>query len=113
MSGERVVSIALLFFDDTFNGVRMKSRYLAMLLAACAALLALPALADECTPSSVMEQGAAASASASQGAQSMHAMTAKPVKHDMPDVGGADAYKTQSGKREERDDSIDGWFRGG
>jgi hypothetical protein len=112
MSGERVdVPIALLFFIDLFIGVAMKATHLAVLLAAHAALLAVPAFADECTPSSVMEQGAPAAAS--QGAQSTHAMAAKPVRRDMPDVGGADAYKTQSGKRDQRDDSIDGWFRGG
>ena len=85
----------------------MKATHLAVLLAAHAAF-AVPAFADECTPSSVMEQGASATSPAG-----MHAMAAKPVKHDAPDVGGADAYKTQSGKHEQRDDSIDGWFRGG
>ncbi|SAK57095.1 hypothetical protein AWB75_02179 [Caballeronia catudaia] len=91
----------------------MKATHLAVFIAAHVTLFAVPAFADECSPSSIGEYGAAASVSASQDAQSMHAMTAKTVKHDSPDVGGADAYKTQSGKRDRRDDSIDGWFRGG
>ena len=87
----------------------MKAKHLAVLLAANAALFAVPAFADECT-AEMVDRGAGAPAS--QGTQTLHAMAAKDARHDMPDVGGADAYKTQSGKREERD-SIDAWLRGG
>ncbi|SPB15612.1 hypothetical protein NOV72_02832 [Caballeronia novacaledonica] len=84
----------------------MKARTINILLVASAALSAVPAFADEC----------GAVAPVSHDARAAHAAHAKTA-HDAPDaatsaVGGGDAYKTQSGKREERD-SIDAWFRGG
>ena len=91
----------------------MKAKHLAVLLAAHAALFAAPSFADDCRTANMHCQGAVAPVS--HGAHADHAMSAKDVRHDMPDVGGADAYKTQSGKRENREDrdSIDAWYRGG
>ena len=97
------VSIVAPLFIDTFTGI-------AVLIVASAASLAVPAFADD---SSTV-------APASHAPSAVHAMSAKhdtQNMRDMPDagtgaVGGGDAYKTQSGKREERD-SIDAWLRGG
>lgn len=85
----------------------MRAKTISILLAASAALSAVPAFADDSgkvTP-------------VSHGTTAVHVTHAKSDAHVMPDaatsaVGGGDAYKTQSGKREERD-SIDAWFRGG
>jgi len=85
----------------------MRAKTISILLAASAALSAVPAFADDSgkvTP-------------VSHGTTAVQVTHAKNDTHDMPDaatsaVGGGDAYKTQSGKREERD-SIDAWFRGG
>lgn len=90
----------------------MKAHYIAVLLAANAAWSAVPALADDCGTANMHCQGAVAPVSHSD-----HATSAKQITHDMPKadtnaVGGDDAYKTQSGKREQPD-SIDAWYRGG
>jgi hypothetical protein len=93
----------------------MKAKYIAVLMAANAAWSAVPALAQDCGTANMQCQGAVAPV-----AHSVHAapaMSAKPVTPDMPKadsnaVGGGDAYKTQSGKREQPD-SIDAWYRGG
>ena len=104
------VSIVAPLFIDTFMGIAMKAKTIAVLIVASAASLAVPAFADD---SSTV-------APASHAPSAVHAMSAKhdtQNMRDMPDagtgaVGGGDAYKTQSGKREERD-SIDAWLRGG
>ncbi|WP_321799569.1 hypothetical protein [Caballeronia sp. J97] len=91
----------------------MKAKTLAALVLASAALTAVPALADECSagplPSNAVHD--------MHDTPAVHAMNATRRTHDMPDagtsaVGGADAYKTQSGKREQHD-SIDASYRGG
>ncbi|SAK44776.1 hypothetical protein [Caballeronia ptereochthonis] len=93
----------------------MKAKLTAILLAANAAWSAIPALADDCGSANMHCQDAVAPVSYS--AHGADAMSSKGAAHDTPDVGthavgGGDAYKTQSGKREQRD-SIDAWYRGG
>lgn len=85
----------------------MKAKTIGVLIVASAVSLAVPAFADDSgkvTP-------------VSHGTKAVHVTHAKNDTHDVPDaatsaVGGGDAYKTQSGKREERD-SIDASYRGG
>ena len=88
----------------------MRAKTISILLAASAALSAVPALADDSGKVTPVSHGTTA-------VHVTHAKNGTHDLHDMPDaatsaVGGGDAYKTQSGKREERD-SIDAWFRGG
>ncbi|SAL45250.1 hypothetical protein AWB71_02423 [Caballeronia peredens] len=96
----------------------MKAKLTAILLAANVAWSAVPALADDCSMAKMHCQGAVAPVSHSaHAAQVGHAMSAKDITQDIPDsgtnaVGGGDAYRTQAGKREQRD-SIDAWYRGG
>jgi hypothetical protein len=88
----------------------MRAKTISILLAASAALSAVPAFADDSGKVTPVSHGTTA-------VHMTHAKNDTHDMHDMPDaatgaVGGGDAYKTQSGKREERD-SIDAWFRGG
>ena len=93
----------------------MKAKLTLILLAANAAWSAVPALADDCRTANIHCQGAVAPVA--HGAPAVQPAAAKDGALSVPDagdnaVGGGDAYKTQSGKREQRD-SIDAWYRGG
>lgn len=89
----------------------MKAKAFALILFASAALPAASAFAADCATADMHCQGKVAPVS--HATHAVHATSAKEVRHDTPDVGGGDAYKTQSGKREPQRDSIDAWYRGG
>ncbi|BBU32414.1 hypothetical protein BTHE68_61480 (plasmid) [Burkholderia sp. THE68] len=102
-------------FIDMFTGIAMQAKTIAVLLAASAAFSAIHAFADDCATASMHCRGAVAPVS--HDTRAVHAMSAKPITHVVPDaatsaVGGADTYRMQAGKREQRD-SIDAWYRGG
>ncbi|BAN27121.1 hypothetical protein [Caballeronia insecticola] len=89
----------------------MKAKLTAILLAANAAWSAVPAVADDCSMAKMHCEGKVAPVSHS--ARATHAMsTTDKIDANTNAVGGSDAYKTQAGKREQRD-SIDAWYRGG
>ncbi|SAK43476.1 hypothetical protein AWB79_00671 [Caballeronia hypogeia] len=89
----------------------MKAKYHAVILAASAALFAVPAIAGVYGAADMHCRGAVAPVAHSSDAD--HAMNAKDMKHDpQKALGGDDEYRTQSGKRQPRD-SIDPMYRGG